>query len=318
MHIVFLNIADTQGALTGSTVKAIRKKYPAYNGWNLRRYYFQNNTIEEFDLIPLYEKWVTGKMDLEFLGRIIQIQVSCDLADKVMLGVHGNVGDTDNAYIADFGKPSRKVSCVNLVRFFLWCLPNRGERFHMALIMCFGARAQAHLTDHSAALSEVNIKSSFAYKFYKLLCVNRSVLMTGRTGSVSFDRNTGHSLVQTEDAVGAEAELRELQAALETKQSKEDYERLWKLHGSADLASQEDAIKVELGRGRTDWSMASGVQLILIRYNKVHAKVQELSQIKDENRTKHGKIVYLYDPATQAVTVNRKYPRNEVIYSGPL
>jgi len=93
------------------------KKHEQYTGWNLVRYHFYNNLIEEFDLIPLYKKWKTGNRDLEYIAQMNKVLASCGQADKIMLGVHGNVGDTENASIEDFGNAPVKVACDDLAAF---------------------------------------------------------------------------------------------------------------------------------------------------------------------------------------------------------
>jgi hypothetical protein len=329
VYIVFLNLADTQGSLTRKSVNALGKKYVKYTGWNLVRYHFYNNLIEEFDLIALYKKWKMGNRDLEYIAQMNKVLVSCGQADKIMLGVHGNVGDTDNASIEDFGKPSIKVACEDLAAFFLECLPQVvagwwgsagcAKRFHVALITCFGARARAHEVDHTAALRGQDVKSSFAYKLYKRVCLRRSILMTARTGSVAFDENTGRSLVQTEEAVQAEAEFNALQDALETKKIAELHENLWmRSNNRPELRRQQELIAREIEDGRTDWSMASGTELILIKHQMMRRKIQKLTESKDQMSEKQGKFVYSFEPKDQKVAVMRKYPKREIIYYGPL
>ena len=334
MYIVFLNMADTQHALSNKSVRALQRKYPAYSGWNPYNYYVGNNCVEEIDLIPLYRKWKSGPRDRAYLDAMNRVRLSCAKADKLMLGVHGTVGNTETASIEDFGHASVSVTCQDLATFFLGCLPatdsgwwflpgsgGTPKRYHVALIMCFGARSQNHLADHAGILSPEAIRSSFAYKFYRLVCRQRIILMTARTGSVSFDENTGRSLVQTEEAVLAEAEYNDLQAAISTKMVAELNERLWERatrEERRDLVQQRERIEQEIERGRTDWSMASPAQMILVRYALLRKRTQELTQAKDPSIAKHGKFVFLYDSQAQSVTVVRKYPVRTVIYQGAL
>jgi len=334
MYIVFLNLADTQRVLSNKSVAALRKKYPAYGGWNPVYYYWNNNAVDEIDVIQLYHQWKRGQRDLLYIQGMNRVRLCCGKADKIMFGVHGNVGDTDSASIEDFGTAGGKVTCQDLAAFFLECLPGTQggwwvvpglggspRQLHVSLIMCFGARAQAHLADHTGNLSEAAIKSSFAYKFYKLICVRRPILMTARTGSVSFDENTGRSLVQTEDAVKAEAEYNELQAAVMTQRINDMHDNLWE-RASPDqrkeLRRRKDLIDAEIQRGRTDWSMASSEELVLIRFALLKQKIQALTNAKDVSIAKHGKFVFSYDSGTQQVTVLRKYPTPRVIYQGAL
>jgi hypothetical protein len=145
--------------------------------------------------------------------------------------------------------------------------------------------------------------------------------MTARTGSVSFDENTGRSLVQTEEAVRAEAEYNELQAAVRTKEIAEMNERLWERSSPeerTELRQQKNMIEAEVARGRTDWSMASAKQMVMIRFALLGKYNQALIQAKNAEASKYGKFVYSYDTQTQSVTVVRKYPVPTVIYQGAL
>jgi hypothetical protein len=321
MRVVFLNMADEEGVLSRKSVTALRQKYPAYGGWNPFRY-FTSNDVEEIDLIPLYKKFKGGRLGFSDLGEALRIAISCDVADKILLGIHGYVGDATCGYVGKFGERSGPVNFRELAQFLLRFLTSRSECFNLGLIMCFGARAQDHLVDHDSALTERQVKSSFAYRFYKEICTLRHVRMTARTGAVSFSEHDGKSLVQSEAAVGAEVLFERLdERETEATRRYEDVLKRYAERGRWDAFSDtEERIVEEIEKGRTDWGRASSDELVIIQYHGLRRKVLgPLSLKKDESRSKYGKFVYYHRPGSGEVTVVRKYPPPESrLYRGAL
>ena len=320
MYALFLNMADQEGALTGKSVKALKKKYPVYSGYNPYRY-FTSNTVEEIDLIPLYR--ARRKLDFSSLGKILNVMISCGVADKILLGVHGHFDDVSCGYIGKFGERSEPVNFRDLAQFLLMFLTNRSERFNLSLIMCFGARSKRYLLHHEGHLEEQDVKSSFAYKFYKELCTQRHVFMTARTGAVSFAEHDGGSLVQSEAAVGADIEFETMQKAERTEVIAYQYKELYESHFLKEknvnaLNKMESAIHTEIEKGRTDWSSASGQQRVIIRYLTLKKEVGRLSAVKDKSLPKYGKFTYYSAPGSGRIKVYRKYPEVELLYRGKL
>jgi hypothetical protein len=138
----------------------------------------------------------------------INIFALCESADKIMLGLHGRYDDTEQGFAGLGWKRGHDVignyrDFAELIASFL----RTGKSYKLALIVCFGARSADFNKNHDGNLEPADIKSSFAYKFFKEICTKADITITARTGSVSFDSKTGRSLVQTEAAVTAENPL---------------------------------------------------------------------------------------------------------------
>ncbi len=320
MHIVFLNLSDRAGASTKS-ITALRKKYPAYTGWNPWRWMTDNNSVDEVNLIDL---WSADRQDWHFWAEVLRVNLLCSIADKIMLSIHGHADDTTCGYIERFGMTSKRVNYRELAQFLLLFLANQSERYHLALITCHAARSENYLKDHRGGLTTRDVKSSFAYRFYKEICTQRNVLMTARTGSVSFSEHDGRSLVQSEAAVRYEVELQAIQESEELERLKELYEGLkevefQKFGNIRRFLTTEDKILQEIEKGRTDWSMASREEVTIIRYQKAKRRITQLERLKDEDHGKYGKFIYRYDPTSSVMTVLRKYPHPAAtLYRGGL
>jgi len=312
MKIVYLNFADKHG-VTEKAVRALRLKYPEYNGWNLYKYYLDNNSVQLFDLVD------TFKNNSLSIQQRREISAQCTGADRIMVAIHGQPGDTVNGYIQEFGENIIKVNYRIFAQYILQFLPNRNSEYRISLIMCFGARSEDPLLDHREGLTNEMIKSSFAFKFYRELVQSIRVRMSARTGSIEFHERTGHSMVQTEEAVASEVELNLLQESEEIFLVNQAYEGLKELYLSKygnirALVLMENDIVREMESGRTDWSMLSSEQMIILRYKKIKKRINRLTQAKDRSKGKSGKFIYLYDQGN--VMVIRKYPEPEILYRG--
>lgn len=320
MHILFLNLSDHGGA-SAKSIAALRRKYPSYSGYNPFRWLFDDNSVEEIDLISL---WSMDRSSFDFWSQVLAIALKASVADKILLSIHGHADDTTCGYIERFGMSSKRVNFRDLAQFLLLLLPNQSERFHLALITCHAARAQNFRKDHTGPLTALDVKSSFAYRFYKEICTQRHVLMTARTGSVSHSEHDGRSLVQTEAGVLCEVDLQALQESKEIERLNRAYEGLkereFERYGHIrDFLRRQALIENELERGRTDWSMASFEDRIILAYQQAKRRINRLTRLQNEERGKYGKFIYEYDRSNLVMTVLRKYPKpSAILYQGGL
>lgn len=320
MHIVFLNLSDHAGA-SAKSIAALRRKYPAYSGYNVWRWLTDSNSVDEVNLIDL---WSTDRNTFGFWAEVLRVNLLCSIADKIMLSIHGHADDTTCGYVEQFGKASKRVDYRQLAQFLLLFLPTQSERYHLALITCHAARSANYLKDHTGALTRLDVQSSFAYRFYKEICTQRNVLMTARTGSVSFREHDGRSLVQTEAGVRCEVELEAIQKSKELARISERYEelkeRVFEKEGNIRrVLAMEEKIREELDKGRTDWSMASFEERLVIDYQVAKRRVTRLQQLQNEEQGKFGKFIYRYEASEGEVTVLRKYPKpSTILYQGAL
>ncbi|MBX3588481.1 MAG: hypothetical protein KF796_17770 [Ramlibacter sp.] len=335
--IVFFNLADMhENGLARTSVRALRRKYPGYSFiYELFAGQNQCHQIDLFGLLnrdpnprsgvaPIPMNMLTPHMWClpDTARERFAISLLCAQADKIMLGVHGSYDDTDQGFAGlGWERGSGVVGNVNqfaeLIASFL--LPRR--HYKVALIVCFGARSQNYRVDHDGVLSEDDIKSSFAYKFFKRLCARVSVTLTARTGSVGFNSDTGRSEVQTEAAVNAEIDLAELQAAGQTARAARDFEQLQQFM----CQSPEGRLKLREMIRHMDTPHAqprNHPERIIQAYNTVKATVTRLTTDSNRMVSKYGKFVYTYDAGTRTATVCRKYENGakvmRVLYQGAL
>ena len=233
--------AISHHGLAKTTVQALGHKYPRYSA--IYEFFFGENQVYQVDLFGVIKNeskpasgvsltpvnLLTGHT--AFLPDIakerITISALCARADKIMLGIHGRYDDTDKGFAGLGWEKGDGVigDCkqfADLIASFL--LSNKSYR--LSLIVCFGARSANFRVNHDGKLDKEDIKSSFAYKFFREICTKADVIMTARTGSVSFDDKTGRSLVQTEAAVQADIELGEIRAAAEKERINSEFERI--------------------------------------------------------------------------------------------
>jgi hypothetical protein len=318
--IVFLNLADMhEHGLAHQSVQSLRRKYPTQS--RIYEYFSGANRVYLVDLFGMLEEQryptpITSLNSLTaYLPRIearLAIAQLCCRADKIMLGVHGKFDDTENGFAGlgwerGSGVMGNYKEFATLLASFL--APEQAHR--IALVVCFGARAANYKVDHDGNLDEADIKSSFAYKFYKELCGKVNVTMTARTGSVSFDATTGKSLVQTEAAVTAAITEGELQAAESTKQAARAYETL-----QAFMCTTEEGVQ-KFNRMLERMEDPAAVprhppERIIREYKRIKARVTDLTLQSGADASKYGKFVYSYDAGH--VTVMRKYEDGQKVF----
>lgn len=225
---------------------------------------------------------------------LARIRQDCQSAKTVSFIIHGTPTDTEHGF-----STSGAALCTwkELGQLALLLLPD-GKDYHIALIMCYAARSQQADLDHNGQIPVNELKTSFAYKFFRSICVYRSVRMTARTGAVSNDSNLNHT-VETEEQV---FQLLEKQQAMQLR--------------TANKASM-DLQKTNLfnSKGLTAKTFDLELKKFLDNPNRVpHGKVEtfakqyiiytpymagfiqnKFDQAKLGNRSKYGKLIYSYN-----------------------
>lgn len=224
MKIVFLNLADNDPeGIANKSVKALKARYPQQGRTGLYYWIFGDNAVTEYNLIPVLDGGDPrlGKDDV----KPQTIAADCVRADKVMLAIHGNYDNRGEGQVTmGFGAEVNKtVSLTELVALAGKFLPAGGE-YKLTLVMCYGARTATYRLDHFDDPESVDWTSSFAYRFYERLRVDRTIRMTAFTGAVSVDSTSGKFMVQTEAAISAEIDLKDNAQAYEKVQM--DYNKL--------------------------------------------------------------------------------------------
>lgn len=313
-RIVFLNLADKhEHGLVQTSTNALRRKYQRYS-W-LYESMFGANQIQQVDLFELLRhqqnpRPVRCLQDL--MPYIWALQAKIELmellwnADKIMFGVHGQFDDTDRGFAGlGWDQGQGVIGTVHEFADLFADLLVPGHSYKVALIVCFGARSQNYRKDHYGDLSDADIKSSFAFKFYRRIYRKANVTMTARTGSVGFDERTGRSIVQTEAAVQADIEFAEIQNSARTRQIADAYSQLAEQMAGAPQTRQafldmQDAFDVDPMR-----PPASPNEVAVKQYMNAKLRLNRLTEIKGEDSAKYGKFVYTSQG--NRIQVYRKY-----------
>jgi hypothetical protein len=330
-RIVFLNLADMhEHGLAQQSVAALGRKYPRYS-WLYETVYGANQ-IQQVDLFRLlrHERNPPPVRCLQDLmphvwalaAKFALLEMLWN-ADKIMLGVHGRFDDTDQGFAGlGWGQGHGPIGSVDEFADLFGDLLVPGHTYKVALIVCFGARSRHYRKDHYGGLTDQDIKSSFAFKFYKRIYRRANVTMTARTGSVGFDSQTGRSLVQTEAAVQADIEFAEIQGAQRTRTVADRYTRLGEQLANA--PNQQGGLSFpemdELFRDDPMRPPQSTEQSIVKDYANIRTRLNALTEIKGTDRTKYGKFVYTSQG--DRIQVYRKYdaqgqPVMTQLFDGP-
>lgn len=335
--VVFFNLADMhENGLAKTSVDSLRRKYPSYSF--IYELWAGKNQIYQIDLFGLLSDDPKPKSGVEPIPlnmltphmwslpavarEEFAISMLCLKADKIMLGIHGTHDDTEQGFAgmgwdAGHGPVGNVGQFARLINKFLYSR----KHYKMSLIMCFGARSQNYRVNHEGVLSEEDIKSSFAYKFFKLVGARGNVTLTARTGSVAFNTETGRSEVQTEAAVNAEIDDHEIQHARETEVVSEAYELLQNRlrvtkEGNTAFLEMEERMRSPTAVPRTAEERIIRSQL------EIRFRINALKAASNKMVSKYGKFIYTYNAGTSTATVCRKYEDGQkvmrVLYRGPL
>lgn len=162
------------------------------------------NNIETVDAFAMLDDDLLGNLSRSDL-RMQALRQKCLQSKKIYLATHGTPTDVDHAFAAAAGG-TPLCTAKQLAQFMLAALPKRDKPYNIALVMCYGARTLTYRTaqlDHQGMIPITDLRTSFAYKFYRALIVHRKVRMTARTGAVAYDNNTGVSTVEDELSIDA-------------------------------------------------------------------------------------------------------------------
>ncbi|MGD0360009.1 MAG: hypothetical protein ABSC93_04020 [Bryobacteraceae bacterium] len=324
MHIVFLNLADENPhGLAATTREALSKKYPLDQKprnilETVATYLFGANQIEVVNLFGILQA-ANRRQAID----AADIPAKCVKADKVMLGVHGTYGDTCHVRKGDAHDTPTLATYVELATLTKEMLNDPSHQYRLALVMCYGARSADFRADHSdlTALSEAQIRSSFAFKFYSQVCTHCVLRMTAVTGSLSFSRDKGESQVQTEAAVLKDIEYAELQREERTAQLFAEHQQLVEEQGAKAISAIEDRllgynVRTGMLTPKPGAVAANDAERRVLAYYETVNRSWELKNAASGKKGKIGKLIYYYRRDLDKVIVMARYPEPEVIYSG--
>jgi hypothetical protein len=283
------------------------------------------------EVVPIHDLFDhLGKIkDGQALGSELDaIKADCDGAEKIFLCTHGTASDTENAFAqASGGTPLG--SWKDLGRLMRKLLPRKDKTYKIALVMCYGARTEqyhARDLDHQGMIPASMLKTSFAYKFYKYLCEGhgRSLVMTARTGAVSFDQNTGKSSVEQEAAIDIALEMEEYLRSPKIQQVMNKWKEFKASINSSAKAKEWVAVDMKY---RDDPSAFANPLSSLQRAGKAyHQAVAKKIEMETRQWTyadlqKYGKLVYSHSGGK--ITIVNKYGDGKgigpatLLYEGP-
>lgn len=338
-YYVVLNFEDANpGYVAGKKVKGFKGSDPAHSGGaaagTLKVYHKRAEGLKSRDVRHFNKKKVVYFACQELLARDIAgtlnkkeinaIREECEKSKTIAFVIHGTPSDTEHGFSTD-----GRSLCTwgQLGRLGLLLLPGSSKTYNIALIMCYAARSSDAKVNHQAALTNNQLKDSFAYKFFRSLCVARSVRMSARTGAVSNDAGFNHTVEQEEQVL----------LAIQKSENRTDRTNN---KAAMDLRKQQ-----LIGTGRwTNDSFFTKMSEFVSNPNKVPANADE-QLIRDyipyssqaftffsnqyqpdrlNPKSKYGKLVYEY--AGGALTITNRYGSpddpnvgtNHVLYTGPL
>lgn len=295
-YYVVINLADRDGM--GAISKLVEGVGNKRSRSGISKLLKGQNLTERVDAFDMLDDFVAGNLQRND-PRLQALRTQCARSKKIYLATHGTPTDVDHAFAnAAGGQPL--CTAKQMGDFMLMAMPDRETEYNLALVMCYGARTlnfRATNLDHQGMIPIHDLRSSFAYKLFRRLVAGRKVRMTGRTGAVAFDANTGVSTVEQEVSVDARIDkeaflrqahilpatnanrARELQAAQAGNASYDRFQQM-----SRDYRAQP---------GR---AAHTGQQQDIKAYQEIMRRKQAFVDIMEANndRTKYGKLVYSY------------------------
>lgn len=351
MKIAFLDLSNDNGADADKAILALKRKYKPGADAVLPDFSGEGNAITPVRLLNTYIAHMSGANP--DVGEFKKI---CNSADKIMLSIHGPMKDieyglirclsggitetlkTDNRFVIedDPKEPKIKVHYRDLAAL-LRKLLDSNRAYKLTLVMCFGARTDAYAAKHIPENQDIDWTKSFACNFYRELCkgFNNSIVMTARTGELSFDPETGVSQVQTEKNI--KATLAQMQAETNplVTELRDWYETKYKIEGIKDAKFKKFIFGLEglvgKARGKDDEdTLQKVIEGIagektekdaetsdrLIAFLTYRKEAVKLGKKRKEIKSKYGKLIFSI--IDDQVMIEAKYPNKVLLKSTPL
>jgi hypothetical protein len=189
--------------------------------------------------------------------------------------------------------------------------------------MCYGARSQNPRLDHRNLIPANDLKTSFAYKFFRAICVSRNVRLVARTGAVSNDAAYDHT-VETEEQVFSVLDKQAARQERTLNKATRDAQKNQYLINNGLTGQQFDQLLfrfVQTPNAPIRNPHDQFAKDYIIYSNYVNQYIDALIGPQNlGNRSKYGKLVYGY--AGNVLTIVNRYDTgagaNTVMYNGPL
>lgn len=214
MKILFINLADYKH-LGIRTVNALRRKY-----------HDENDNVVLLNLLPIA---LAFKNDRKIYQRPTQISKvfskrMINQFDKIMLAAHGEIDDYKHCYYDPDTYDENQTSndkkyrilfdTAESTEFIMFLTKFLRKKLHLSLIICYGGRPKGF---EKTSITSATRNEFASLSFLGLIVTELysrgfqyPVKITGRTGRVTADENTGRILVETEQSILNQAARREL------------------------------------------------------------------------------------------------------------
>lgn len=306
----------------GATLKGAVMKAKAKEGR------FGRNVVHHYSAVELIQADVAGTLTKDDVGRV---RDDCARAEKIYIIMHGKPDDTEQGFANGGGAVA---TWRQLANFALKIFPLRDEPYRVVLVMCYGARTDNFRLNQLGALPPGELKTSFAYKFFRAICVARSVSMTACTGAISTG-DDGINTVETEEWVAATLDVIDYKKDTATRlalEARMDQAKQAFINGGGTLAAWKAKVgpyMVNANQAATNDTERLIKQFAYERGHRSAALQAAKNQASALHagaalRQKYGRIRYLYDGAQLQIinkygdplqpAVGNDYP----LYVGPL
>ncbi|MCA9527248.1 MAG: hypothetical protein KC549_13240 [Myxococcales bacterium] len=234
-------------------------------------------------------------------------------AKKIYLATHGIATDVDNCFASAAGGLAL-CNYRQLASFMMALMPTRDTTYDLALVMCYGARTQTYRTtqlDQQGMVPVQELRTSFAYKFFREISRHRKIRMTARTGAVGFDSTTGRSTVEQEIAVEASIDKEVLLRQPNVIPATQAY-RQAEIQAANGGNDTYDAFRQLSQAFKADPNRVAGnaEEQVIQDYQDIIRQKEQYIAIMDANmpQAKYGKIVYTRTGGTLRIV--NKYAHN--------
>lgn len=279
---------------------------------------FDKKTMKFYACRELIDADRTGHLTMDQLN---DIRTDVLKSKTVAFVIHGKPTDTDSGFATDGGQVA---TWAELGRLALMLLPKRSQRYNITLIMCYGGRSENAELDHEGLIPANDLRTSFAYKFFRKLCIARDVKMTAFTGAVSNDAALSHTVEREGDVLIAINKSRVMQKRLAKKAAK-DLAKTQLINSGAITAQDFDQLVFAFANNPNRVPV-NAVETFAKKYVKYSAYAfRQLEVIHGGrgrgNAAQYGKLVYHFEGGLLRIIARYAtghHGDNEELYSGPL
>ena len=221
-HYIVLNfedkITDTQKGAADSTILGLKARYEVIKKpKGISSIILSKNTVTE-------HRCVDAGPPIKFTddgGRLATIRAACSSATKIYLVMHGDPRTTDVCYtnaVPSTAGVVQLASALQLAAFLAKVLVGAKNEYHLALVMCYGARCKNYLSanvNHQGMIAQQDLVTSFAYRLFHALVHDHAIKarLSAVTGKISHDSTTGGALVEVEEMIDLNMEFSEANSA---------------------------------------------------------------------------------------------------------